>query len=148
MTNAISSCFKTDMRDGRRMRKSQHSSLTSEGHAGSISSSHIETAACDLPAPAAPDSGTVAHSHIESATGLAADCGAARRDAIARHRTLNTAALVIAMGSVCIPIYTKQRRGARHLSVWIAKVGAAAIGLHLLQVSNRCSGLYDTVTLL
>ena len=60
--------------------------------------------------------------------------GAAQRVALARHRCLNTTALVLAMGCVCIPIYTIQRRGANHLPVWIAKAEAVAIALHLLQV--------------
>ena len=60
--------------------------------------------------------------------------GKAQQAALTRHRLLNNSALVFAMGCVCIPIYTIQKRGANHLPVWIAKAEAVAIGLHLLQV--------------
>ena len=72
----------------------------------------------------------------ESLSSAAASADAQQQVALDRHVSLNTTALVLAMGSVCIPIYTKQRRGARHLTSWIAKTGAVAIGLHLLQVNQ------------
>lgn len=123
MTNAISSISAVQTVVRRKEKSPRPSTVTSD-EADAGESSKEESA------PAQKES----EAESQSSDIVSSGAGASQRVAIARHRTLNTAALVIAMGSVCIPIYTMQRRGVRHLPVWIAKAEAVAIGLHLLQV--------------